>query len=608
MLTLEFYDPSQPRSKDGKWSKWGSQSANPTQVGDRQSVDKPWDDDYADLDTTARRVFNHDLPNGHRSVVEEVRNVYQDDELGVLQFDVHGRIEDADGNKVGYFDRGFLYTPNNGQVRVQHSNLFLNTESQGKGIGDSFIRQSIVEYNKMGVGEIVVNAGGSVGKYNWARQGFRVYPEESRYQVVGNMLAFARDVLAFPGTAGTEPFTDQERASLTQQIDDLTRANDAGEDVQPRHVAALGKNVRTWERSGRSLWVGKSALLNGLNWTGHFVLNPEPGTEGLSMLDSEEFYDPSQPRDKDGKWKQWSGVSATPDARRPVSRLPVDDEWLADEGFESEEAFLKSWYTHDLPDGYRAEATKATPALDKFGSKYGPESSGPIRWKVEGKILSSSGREIGRFKRKIEYNDETRDLTVTHDVLVLDPDHQGRGLADAFNAQAVEKYQRYGVRAIRLHAAMDVGGYAWARQGFRIFPEDEREREIDRLLKRAEYAVEDNEHQFTKAQRSKIMSEIKRLRTANRDGDDVQPIHVATIGESVAQYDTDAPGKPSYRSWVGKSALMGSGWMGHYILDPDKPVVASSTSLHHACLRPKYGASLHLVEALSRRMGWLVTG
>lgn len=321
-----------------------------------------------------------------------------------------------------------------------------------------------------------------------------------------------------------------------------------------------------------------------------------------------EFYDPSQPRAKDGKWKQWSGVSATPDARRPVSRLPVDDEWLADEGFESEEAFLKSWYTHDLPDGYRAEATKATPALDKFGSKYGPGSSGPMRWKVEGQILSPSGHEVGRFKRKIEYNDETRELTVTHDVLVLDREFQGKGLADAFNAQAVEQYQRYGVRAIRLHAAMDVGGYAWARQGFRIFPEEDREREVDRLLKRAEHAVEDNEHQFTKAQRAQMMTEIERLRNANDDGEDVQPIHVAAIGEKVHQFDTDAPGKPSYRTWVGKSALMGSGWMGHYILDPDKPVVASSTSLHHACLRPKYGAAMHLVEALGRRMGWLVTG
>jgi GNAT superfamily N-acetyltransferase len=594
MQLLEFFDPSQPRSKDGKWSKWGSHSANPDLVGDRAQVQRPWDDtaDAKTLRAFVGSLFDHKLPDGYRSSGE----LYEVSGNPVVAFLVKGGIYNSKGQTVATFERGVSYR--NGRLVVSHERLSVNFEHQGKGIADAFVKQSMVAYHKAGVSEVQVDATLAVGGYAWARQGFRIRGGESyRRSKITDLLE--RVEFMVQQNLKVSGLSEEALDSVSREVAALRAASDAGEDVQPRHIASIGR-AHTWVKDGKTMWAGKSGLL-GSSWQGHFIINPEPGSEDLSALDVVEFFDPSQPRDKDGKWKRWSGVSATPEARVPVSRLPVDKEWLDDEGFESEEAFLSSWYSHDLPGGYRSEVSTATPALDKFGSAYGPKSTGPARWKVEGTILTPSGHEAGRFKRKIDYNPETRELTVTHDILVLHPEHQGKGIADAFNAQSVQQYQRYGVRAIRLHAAMDVGGYAWARQGFRIFPEEEREREINRLIKRAEHALEDA-YELTDESRLAIRKEIGALKMANAAGEDVQPIHIASLGERVQQYQLTRPGHDPYQSWVGKSALMGSGWMGHFILDPDAPVVGSSTCLRHVHLRPAYGASDELMTALARRL------
>jgi hypothetical protein len=456
-------------------------------------------------------------------------------------------------------------------------------------------------YDQAGISEITTHAAGTVGRYNWARQGFRIYPEEDRQANIGRMLTH----VDMQNRNNVMDLTDDQQRQVRDEIVALKQANDAGEDVQPRHIAAIGKTVASGQwLDGSPTWPGKSAMLTGESWDGHYVINREPGTETVSALDVVEFYDASQPRAADGKWKRWSGVSADPATVAPVrARFPSDDEWLRDEGFDSEEAFLTTWYAHDLPEGYRSSVLRVSPALDKFGGTYGPSSDGPMRWKIEGKILTPSGHEAGRFKRKIEYNRDTRELSVTHDILVIDTDHQGKGLADAFNAEAVAKYQEYGVRDIKLHAAMNVGGYAWARQGFRIFPEGERENEINQLLKRADHALEDA-YELTDESRLAIRKELKALKKANSAGEDVQPIHIAALGEKVQQYEVNKPGKDPYRSWVGKSALLGSGWMGHYVIDPKAPIVGSITCLHHASLRPKYGGNIELLNVLGRRMGW----
>lgn len=57
-------------------------------------------------------------------------------------------------------------------------------------------------------------------------------------------------------------------------------------------------------------------------------------------------------------------------------------------------------------------------------------------------------------------------LRVSHDLLELPEKLQGKGVSRLLNSAFYEEYQRSGVQAITLHAALDAGGYAWAKAGF----------------------------------------------------------------------------------------------------------------------------------------------
>jgi predicted TIM-barrel enzyme len=55
---------------------------------------------------------------------------------------------------------------------------------------------------------------------------------------------------------------------------------------------------------------------------------------------------------------------------------------------------------------------------------------------------------------------------VEHSIFTLQPHAQGAGFAARFNANAEQAYREAGIDIIRLVASLDVGGYAWARQGY----------------------------------------------------------------------------------------------------------------------------------------------
>lgn len=82
--------------------------------------------------------------------------------------------------------------------------------------------------------------------------------------------------------------------------------------------------------------------------------------------------------------------------------------------------------------------------------------------KVEGSIYDGSGKKAGYFMRT--YHPESSSMT--HSALVLRKNVQGSGFAREFNHNAENVYIANGVRYIDLHANFDVGGYAWARQGY----------------------------------------------------------------------------------------------------------------------------------------------
>ena len=294
--------------------------------------------------------------------------------------------------------------------------------------------------------------------------------------------------------------------------------------------------------------------------------------------DVEEFYDPSQARDKEGQWtKMWSGVSAHPDKRvapkmsaMTLKRLQQSPEHLARQIFDA-----------DLGNGFRA-------TIDDDGVEN--NSSGEYAHVyLNGKILRKDGQQVGYFKRVL-YTDDEGKLVAEHQELFLDPQYQGRGLADRFNSHTISQYQKYGVDRIELEASAEVGGYAWARQGFRFRGTDqERGDFLNRQLDRIENSAKNM--RVLEDHRKQIRSEVAVLRAAIKAGEDVQPIHIASVGEKYARYtDRDLQHEPprDYETWPGKRVLIGNTWNGVYYFDANVAVTAAATSLEHAALRPAF--------------------
>lgn len=276
-----------------------------------------------------------------------------------------------------------------------------------------------------------------------------------------------------------------------------------------------------------------------------------------------------------------SGVSAHPtDRKAPYTsfRTPITKEDLDDINeelgtkFKSAEDLLVDMYDTDLGNGFSSHVNFVEEV---------PLDTNRIRYQVSGVIEDSKGKHVGVFERHM-YSDKEGRLVAEHDLLNLQDGAQGHGIADRFNAHAIAKYQDYGVDRMELHAAMTVGPYAWARQGFRVSNEGDRKAVIKEMVQSA------RKFKGTAAEKKAL----KALETASDAGEDVQPIHLASIGES-----------PGQSTWFGKRAMLeGPSWYGTFYFDRTVPVTAAATSLEHAALRPAYGASTALTEAYAARL------
>jgi phage portal protein BeeE len=177
---------------------------------------------------------------------------------------------------------------------------------------------------------------------------------------------------------------------------------------------------------------------------------------------------------------------------------------------------------------------------------------------VEGRILDSSGREVGEFSRS--YNrDNDGNLVAHHEFLSIRSQVQGSGFSNAFNGHLIRWYRESGAKQVRVHADIDVGGYAWARMGYDFANEHTASGILDRLN-----------------------DEVRRLestrRSASRGGDWREEIRQAR--ELLLRAGDRRFGEPGYPTpyeisqlgrwdgagrmdkWIGKRILLGSDWFG----------------------------------------------
>jgi predicted kinase/mRNA-degrading endonuclease toxin of MazEF toxin-antitoxin module len=322
--------------------------------------------------------------------------------------------------------------------------------------------------------------------------------------------------------------------------------------------------------------------------------------------------------------KRWTGLSPSPDGRRKpraaFRSVPADQDDLDDLGYETTHDLARDIWEQELDNGYSTRV---------YDMAYGRSTTTRTDLTVGGVIMDANGHQVGTFVRIMHVvvgNDGKATIKVEHDYLNLDQEHHGMGIADQFNSNAIKKYQEIGVDSIELHAAMSVGPYAWARQGFRIKEDIQQEWVTDRA-KAVRNVLDDGVKagRWTESQVSGVKATATSLINAVKRGEDVQPIHLASLGEDDPNLRWELDGHPM---WPGKRVLVqvdgdestdvqsvlqnerergyaaGSAWYGSYYFDANNVVSSARTDLGHVAHRAVFGASSALVEALQRRAGY----
>lgn len=272
--------------------------------------------------------------------------------------------------------------------------------------------------------------------------------------------------------------------------------------------------------------------------------------------------------------KAFARMSARPgDRTAPTPKYKLD-------GSEADAAeVVRSAYTTKLGGGYRSVVTEIehnvaanNPPMDEL------DNNGFL---VNGKIMQGK-TEVGEFTRYIMQGQDGA-LFAVHELLDIKGDHQGRGIADRLNAHSVSVYQRMGVDRIQLEAELDVGGYAWARQGFR-FDDGGNDHIRQGMLNEVMARAESNRVRANGIDPKQDVADRDALHRASDAGEDVQPIDIARIGEARAR----ALGEDT---WYGKEILLGNSWSGVFYFDATNPVTASAVELAYADARPKWRSS-----------------
>jgi hypothetical protein len=154
------------------------------------------------------------------------------------------------------------------------------------------------------------------------------------------------------------------------------------------------------------------------------------------------------------------------------------------------EALQPAWLAHTWVGEFGSGGLRAV--TDDVASSLSLTRSGLTgRATMSGSVLDDGGEVVGEIERYVALHDTGR-LEVHHTLLDIDEEFQGTGFARAFNQQVFSRYADAGVDDVTVFAALDVGGYAWARQGFELLSNlgDDASRELDRATQIRELVQE----------------------------------------------------------------------------------------------------------------------
>lgn len=132
-----------------------------------------------------------------------------------------------------------------------------------------------------------------------------------------------------------------------------------------------------------------------------------------------------------------------------VKETPINN-GLPDHEFYNED-FLNEHFNQYMPEGYRIEVV----SMDY-------ENYDGADYTVGFHILNENGEVVGRSERRFRPDDGV----VIAELLDLDDEVEGSGIAAAHYRALAELAEENGMSEIHVHANISVGGYAWGRYGY----------------------------------------------------------------------------------------------------------------------------------------------
>jgi hypothetical protein len=180
---------------------------------------------------------------------------------------------------------------------------------------------------------------------------------------------------------------------------------------------------------------------------------------------------------------------------------------------------------------------------------------------VRGSILDAQGRHVGSFHRRYS-RDQNGRIVAHHEFLQISGQVQGSGFSNAWNGHLIQWYRQNGVKEVRVHADIDVGGYAWARLGYNFA----NQRTANQILDRLNAFVDEIERRGDAGQRfpgspdpagqlreaRALIARAQRHRFGSPQYP--TPLEISQLGRWDGAGRTD--------SWIGKLALLQSDWYG----------------------------------------------
>jgi predicted ABC-type ATPase len=83
-------------------------------------------------------------------------------------------------------------------------------------------------------------------------------------------------------------------------------------------------------------------------------------------------------------------------------------------------------------------------------------------WEIGGNVLGSGGRSVGSYNRIIDWRNKTAESAY----FAMDRGATGNDIGKKVLAANIAMYQKAGIEKVKVHANIDVGGYAWAKYGY----------------------------------------------------------------------------------------------------------------------------------------------